>query len=233
MMALILTLSFIGKTLTFCGYNFDVFNNYDKLSGNYFSQNMVSLKNGVLELSCEAFKTDSGLVLYSAGVVSEKAFGYGTFVFIVKGPIHSLLYACFAPFLYDFSSGEYELDIEFSRWGNPVGHNGQFVATRLYGKWNAPDSVKRGFERFWFGLKGKNPLTKHIIHLLPDSVVFESFSLVGRRGKLIKRHVVKDKNLIPDKPINAEIYLWWPKNPGKPLKHTIRVLYFQYFPLSN
>lgn len=218
----------VTKTFTFCGVSWKTFDNFDPRSGNLFSSEMVKEASGGVSLICKAEKKDSMLTLYSAGIISQRTFYYGTFVFDVEGGLTDLVHSCFAPFLYDYSSGEYEVDIEFSRWGNPSNFPGNYGIIRQYGKWNKPDSVIRNVQKFNFSLRGRRKLTRHLIRWYPDSLVFESYSISRKRLRPLYRWKVTEKQLIPSKPLNVEVYLWWPSKPDRASTCEVKLVRFEY-----
>ncbi|HOK23404.1 MAG TPA: hypothetical protein PKU94_01325 [Candidatus Hydrothermia bacterium] len=227
----IMWLALVSEVIEFSGFQWKAFENFDSISGNYFTSEGIRRDGDALLISCKTTKNDTGFVLYSSGIVSNRTFLYGIFTFEVEGDVEDLVYACFAPFLYDFSGGHFEVDIEYCRWGKPSNPPGNFGIIRLFGKWYKPDSVLKVNERFNFRLQRREKVTKHIICWSPDSVVFESFAVARNRKKserLLHRWKVTDKKFIPNVPLNAEIYLWWHSNPNCTLKHDFRIISFEY-----
>lgn len=214
------------------GYRWKTFENSDARSKNRFTSQMLEKKGDILIFRASVESTDTGLVYLSSGIISEKPFFYGTFVFTVEGDLSDLKDACFAPFLYDFQAGTFEVDIEFSKWGNPFYPSGNYGIIRQFGNWQKPDSVKRVVERFPIKLRKKS-ITKHYIYWSPDSLVFKSCEVMVDKEKPIKKWVVTDKIFIPNRPIYAEIYLWWPKRPKNLVQHEIKVIDFKYIPLKG
>jgi hypothetical protein len=233
MMGLILNLVILSKILDFSGFKWRTFDNYDDISKNYFSGELVILRGDTLVLKCHAEPKDTTFILRSAGVISLNTYSYGTFIFDVKGDLSNLISACFAPFLYDFSRGEFEVDIEFSRWGNPGNPVGNYGVIRQFGKWKSPDSVKRAGEKFNLPSLKSSEITRHYIRWYPDSLIFETYLIKKGAEKLIKRWSLKEKSLIPNKPVNVEIYLWWPAKPRREKMHEIKVLRFSYIPYNS
>ncbi|MEO0272409.1 MAG: hypothetical protein ABIM31_05120 [candidate division WOR-3 bacterium] len=221
------------KTLNFASYNWKTFDNFDERSQNYFVKGLVQVSGDKLLLTCESLELDGKLILRSSGVISEKKFLYGTFIFEVEGDLNSLLHACFAPFLYDFDEGKFEVDIEFSRWGNPSSPAGNYGVIRQFGSWKNPDSVKRKTKKFGLPASRRPVISRHYLKWFPDSIVFESYYLQKGKERLIEKWKVSDKMFVPDKPMNVEIYLWWPENPKFKMVHEVKVLKFIYMPLAR
>ncbi|MDI6851414.1 MAG: hypothetical protein QMD82_05715, partial [bacterium] len=115
------------------GYRWKTFENSDARSKNRFTSQMLEKKGDILIFRASVESTDTGLVYLSSGIISEKPFFYGTFVFTVEGDLSDLKDACFAPFLYDFQAGTFEVDIEFSKWGNPFYPSGNYGIIRQFG----------------------------------------------------------------------------------------------------
>ncbi len=229
-MVSLLLLIFLFSEVEFSGYKWRIFENYDPGSKNQFTSGMISLEDGKLVLRCQAVRDKDSMTLYSSGLISKNSFKYGTFIFDVEGKLSELKYACFAPFLYDFATGSIEVDIEYSRWGNPLNPVGNFGVIRVYGVWSKPDSKRVIQEKFDIKPLSRKAVTRHKIKWFPDSLILESYLVKKGREHLLRRWKVTDKRFIPDKPMFAEIYLWWPKNPGRNLEHKIKVLRFQYIP---
>lgn len=221
------------KILSFSSFDWRTFDNFDERSQNYFTGDLVKVCGDTLFLTCEAVEFDGKLILRSSGIISEKKFFYGTFVFEVEGNLNSLSHACFAPFLYDFDDGKFEVDIEFCRWGSPSNPAGNYGVIRQYGDWKSPDSVKRKIKRFNLPASRKSVLSRHYVKWFPDSLVFETYYLQMGKEKLLERWKVSDKTFIPDKPMNVEIYLWWPVPPKIQKIHEVKILKFIYVPWKN
>jgi len=227
-----LSILILFSTFEFSGFRWRTFENFDPRSKNQFTSKMLEKRGDVLIFRALAKPSDTGFVFLSSGIVSERAFSYGTFIFTVEGDLSNLKDACFAPFLYDFDAGVYEVDIEFSKWGNPLYPSGNYGIIRQFGRWYKPDSVKKTVHKFPLKLKQKS-VTKHYLYWYPDSVVFASFEVKKGEERLIERWIVSDKTFVPNKPMYVEIYLWWPRNPKKLNKHEIKVLKFEYLPFKE
>jgi hypothetical protein len=114
---------------------------------------------------------------YSTEVTLEEALGYGDYVFTTLGRLdnldpHSVLglfiwqYGpCWAP-EYLWWNPYNEIDIEFSRWGNPGNDVGQFVAQ----PYDYPGNISRFDAAF-----GEAERTSHAFRWLPDQVEFRSW----------------------------------------------------------
>ncbi len=68
----------------------------------------------------------------SAEINLNRSLGYGTYRFVVRDISHLQPAAVFTMRTWDASGPTREMDIEISRWGNPVSKNGQFVIQPYY-----------------------------------------------------------------------------------------------------
>jgi len=105
-------------------------------------------------------------------VVLERSLGYGRYVFTVRGDVDQLdPAAVLGLFTWDpFADAPHrELDIEFSRWGDPdAGSNAQFVVQ--------PFSAPGHLERFRVEPQGAPPLTTNLIEWTPGRVRFAIYA---------------------------------------------------------
>jgi hypothetical protein len=101
---------------------------------------------------------------HCAEIYSTEFTGYGVHRFYVDSALDELdANAVFAPFLY--ANDETEIDIEFTRWGNPAAvHNGQYVVQ--------PYSIPGNLETFAAQLDGT--YTTHAFDWQPESIHFTS-----------------------------------------------------------
>jgi hypothetical protein len=114
---------------------------------------------------------------YSSEVVLEEALGYGDYIFTTEGRL-DLLHenVILGLFLWEYGpcyddaytqwNAFNEIDVEFSRWGNPGNEIGQFVTQPWYG----PSNMSRFDATFSNG-----ELTSHAIKWLPDRVEYRSW----------------------------------------------------------
>jgi hypothetical protein len=118
-----------------------------------------------------------GASWYSTEVVLEEALGYGDYVFTTTGDLDALHpNVVFGLFLwqygacYDPANGWWnpynEIDIEFSRWGNPGNDVGQYVAQPF----DRPGNLHRFAVTFAAGER-----TSHAMRWLPDRVEYRSW----------------------------------------------------------
>lgn len=120
------------RTIEFSGYTWNV-KASEAMVGpgdNYFSAGEDDVwvdTNGYLHLTI-TFKNNKW---YSTEVFSQAPFGYGTYTFTLASPVDQLdKNAVLGLFTWDDSAPEYyyrENDIEFSRWGQDLAENSQFV----------------------------------------------------------------------------------------------------------
>ncbi len=190
--------------IEFSGRKWGIFTNYDKMSESQFTKDGVFVDSlGYLHLRAWRVKTDSGYRYFASGVISTDKHLYGVYKFETYGNLSSFFNTCFAPFLYDWDKGVYEIDIEYSRWSkksnNPGNYNIHYMPSGKHYKkhfdFYLPDSMVDAF---------------HYIYLFPDSVVFKTTVIENKKEKTCGYWVVKDKRFIPHRPVYIEIYLWWP-----------------------
>lgn len=114
---------------------------------------------------------------YSSEVTLTDALGYGDYVFTTRGRLDLLdPNAVLGLFLWEYGDcydtaylwwNPYnEIDIEFSRWGNPAGTNAQFVAQ----PWDAAGNLFRFTAAF-----GDDEVTSHAMRWLPQRVEYRSW----------------------------------------------------------
>ncbi|HMG66220.1 MAG TPA: hypothetical protein VK588_00995, partial [Chitinophagaceae bacterium] len=108
------------RKIKFSGYSWTVRNTPNKQGPgpNYFSDTDVSVdKNGYLHLF---IKRDAASGEWSsAEVTADNLSGFGTYQFVVEGPLDRLdKNVVLGLFNYSGNDGLDEMDIEFARWGN-------------------------------------------------------------------------------------------------------------------
>lgn len=114
---------------------------------------------------------------YSTEVTLEEPLGYGDYIFTTRGRLDTLdPHVVLGMFLweyrrcYDPADGWWnpynEIDVEFSRWGNPANDIGQFVAQPF--DW--PGNLSRFAATFTDG-----EITSHAFRWLPDRVEYRSW----------------------------------------------------------
>lgn len=114
---------------------------------------------------------------YCTEVTLENSLGYGDYIFTTRGSIDQIDDgAVLGLFLWQY--GPYpgpdnlwwnpynEIDVEFSRWGNPGNEVGQFVAQ----PWNWQGNMNRFDAQF-----GSDELSSHAFNWLPDRIEFRSW----------------------------------------------------------
>ena len=143
---------------------------------NYFSshpENVYTDGNGNLHLSI----TNRDGTWHTAEVILDRPLGYGRYVFKTVGRIDQLdLQAVLGLFTWDPDAADQahrEVDIEFSRWGDPDNpYNGQYVVQKIGDK-----------HTFDFSLSGDQ--TTHVIDWSASSLIFSSYHGHGTDGTLI------------------------------------------------
>jgi hypothetical protein len=114
---------------------------------------------------------------YSTEVAAEQALGYGDYVFTTVGRLDQLdPRVVFGLFLWQYGpcydsaflwwNPYNEIDVEFSRWGNPAGDIAQFVAQPF----DYPGNIERFDATF-----SNDELTSHAFRWLYDRVEFRSW----------------------------------------------------------
>ena len=119
------------RHITFSGYDWIVKSSVIPVGPglNYFSDSVQSVwidELGQLHLKV----INSGGTWYSAEVISVKSFGYGKYSFQTANRVDQLDKNVVAGFFtYDVAGPQYyrEIDIEFSKWGNDLDLNSQYV----------------------------------------------------------------------------------------------------------
>jgi len=232
-------------SLFFSGEWWHIFSNYDSLSNNFFDKRMAYVdSSGYLHLLAIRERSTQGTRFYSAGIKSSRKKSFGIYRIEVIGRINNLLNTCFAPFLYDWDMGIYEIDIEFSKWGNPLHLGGNYSVH----SWR-PKHIRKGITFKPFNdYKIQDPVVSiHYIYLYPDSIKFKSSipvyvlpeslqkTIKNQQEIIISKWKITDKNFIPQhRGLYPEVYLWWPvkKNTG-PDTVEIIVKKFEYIPFKD
>ena len=148
-------------------------------------------------------------IVYSSGkwwcteVYTAEPLGYGTYRFTVASPIDELdPNAILGLFTWDPGAPEFhyrEIDIEFSRWGEPGNDNAQFVVQ--------PWDTSGNMARFPTVLQGT--YSTHEFLWTEQSVRFQAFQ--GKApmvGDLVQRWTYEGNDVPPAGQANARINLW-------------------------
>lgn len=120
----------VGDIVHFSGYTWDVKISEEYAIGpgpNYFSgyyEDVFVDEQGYLHMRI----AEHDGKWYSSEVVSQMAMGYGTYTFVVQGDLENIPdNITLGLFTWDnntfFEQANSEIDIEFSKWGNPTLHN--------------------------------------------------------------------------------------------------------------
>ncbi len=228
LISIIIAQSPFKTQIEFSGRKWGVFTNYDKLSESQFTKDSIFVDSlGYLHLKAWRVKTDSGYKYFASGIVSTDKHLFGIYKFETYGRLDRFFNTCFAPFLFDWDRGVYELDIEYSRWSreknNPGNYNLHYMPKGKHYK-----------KHFDFKLPKKPVDAFHYIYVYPDSLVFKTTVLKHGKEKTYGYWVVKDKKFIPRRPVYMEIYLWWPhrKKGGEDWQEMI-VKKVEYIPLKQ
>jgi hypothetical protein len=106
---------------------------------------------------------------YSTEVIADASLGYGTYVFRLTGRLEQYdPYVVLGLFTWDTGAPEHyyrEIDVEFSRWGDPAAANAQYVVQ--------PWTTAGNLYRFEFAPSGDR--STHCFEWAPDQVEFKSY----------------------------------------------------------
>lgn len=157
------------RTLDFAGYRWRV-----KASStpagpgpNYFSDAEQDVRvdgSGHLHLAL-AYRNGRW---YGTEVVNMLSLGQGVYTYTLRGPVDQLdVHAVFGLFTWDDVAPEAnyrEIDVEFSRWGDPAAPNAQYVVQ--------PYQTAGNRHRFSLTLPG--PRSRHVVHWRADGIDFRT-----------------------------------------------------------
>jgi hypothetical protein len=151
------------RTVSFAGYTWQVKSGYGGPASNYWSDSSESVwvdNNGYLHLK---IRNING-VWYCSEVFLPNSLGYGQYVFHVAGRVDSLK-PNIVMGLFLYQSDRREVDIEFSRWGDPNRiENAQYVISPS----KQPNNMHR------FTISQSVDYSTHIIDWVGRSVNFRS-----------------------------------------------------------
>jgi hypothetical protein len=130
----------VGRTLSFGGYEWTVRNAPSDRGGRneYDPDNAWTDDAGALHLRIAPAASD----WTCAEISLRRRLGYGTYVFVVRDVAHLEPATVFSIFTWEgpaVNENHRELDLEFSRWGDPGVRNAQFVVQPYY----VPTNVAR------------------------------------------------------------------------------------------
>lgn len=156
------------KVLSFSGYKWIVKSSETPVGPgpNYFldsSENVWVDEKGQLHLRI----TERNGRWYCAEVISEKSFGYGKYIFYLASRVDQLNENIVVGLFTWSDSPEYnhrEIDIEFSRWGQPTNDNAQFVVQ----PWDRPRNIRR------FNVQLNGDYSTHSFDWRSESISFQS-----------------------------------------------------------
>ena len=195
------------RIIQFSGYNWTV-KSGEILMGpgpNYFSESNENVwvdQQGQLHLKI----VNRDGKWYCAEVYTTESFGHGKYIFYVASRVDQLDKNVVAGlFTWDGAAPEYnyrEIDIEFSKWGQSINDNAQYVVQ----PWDQPENM----ERFNMELNGNN--STHIFDWSIDSIFFQSlhdhFSLPPDDSCVIESWVYTGDDIPPGGQENVRINLW-------------------------
>ncbi len=116
------------RIIKFSGFEWIVRTNKDVKQGpgpNYFSdaeENVWLDKQGKLHLKI----TQQGGIWYCAGLTARQSLGYGSYTFYINSDLTNLDPNVVAG-LFTYLTDSEEIDIEFSKWSDPLNFNAQFA----------------------------------------------------------------------------------------------------------
>jgi hypothetical protein len=214
--------SFIERKITFSGYTWTVRNtlNTQGPGPNYFKTENVSVdQDGYLHLVIRKDPVSGDWS--SAEITADNLSGYGTYQFVVDGPLDKLdKNIVLGLFNYSGKDGLDEMDIEFARWGNDKYPNLNYTI------WPAQTSFKNASAVKEFTLQ--STLSTHYFRRSPDSVVCASFNGTNPDpNQLIYSYVFTGTSVSISKlPMPVHINLWLfdghPPTDQKPVEIVIR-----------
>lgn len=161
----------MNNSILFSGYNWLVKKSSTKVGPgpNLYSDKGITLINDNLKL--EVIQRSG--IAFCSELIMDKPLGYGKYVFQLSSRIDLLKDdLVFGLFTYEDKHPPHfgEIDIEFSRWGNPKNMNSQFVIQ--------PHNSLGNKYRFETKLNGE--FSTHIFEWRPDSIRF--YSIHGHVG---------------------------------------------------
>jgi hypothetical protein len=202
---------------------------------NYFSDSEQSVWVDAQQRLHLSLRQVSGSWL-SSEVTLDEALGYGDYVFTTLGPLETLdPTSVLGLFLWQYgpsgtAPGSWwnpynEIDIEYSRWGNPASEIGQFVAQ----PWDWTGNIFR-----YNAVFGAGVLSSHAFRWLPDRVEFrtwfggpedESPNTLISSWTYTGPHVPR-----PEQP-RVHINLWYFSTPAVPYQEAV-IDQFTFIPIS-
>jgi hypothetical protein len=197
------------EKISFAGYNWWVKRHYERVGPgpNYFSDHQENVwvdTNGYLHL--RIIQKDGKW--YCSEVIADSSFGYGTYIFTIQGRVDSLdENIVLGLFTWEDCVPQYhyrEIDIEFSRWGNPANNNAQFVVQ----PWDTPGNMFR----FNVDLAAHPNVTTHIFTWSQDNINFRSyygdFCIVPPTENIVSSWSYTGNNVPPEGGENPRINFW-------------------------
>lgn len=209
----------MANIVEFSGFNWLVKQSHTKVGPgpNFFSEKIVSLHNG--ELKLEVIQRDGNT--YCSEIFLDKSLGYGKYIFQLSSRLDFLQDdLVLGLFTYDYNQlpPHCEIDIEFSRWGDPKKMNSQFVVH--------PSSHNGNTHRFETNLNGD--FTTHIIEWRPLSIEFQSIhghvELISEDNNLIQSWSYTGRD-IPH-PANERVHINFWKTHEKNTKKMLNGIYY-------
>lgn len=194
-------------TISFSGYDWWIKRSCNPVGPgpNYFEDNAWVDGAGRLHLKID--QRDGRW--YCSEVIADRSFGYGTYVFTVRGRVDLLdENIVLGLFTWEDCVPEHnyrEIDVELSRWGNPLNDNAQFVVQ----PWNVPGNMYR----FDVDLSdSSDELTTHEFTWQPEGIRFRSyygdFSLSPLPENLIASWYYMGDDVPPAGGENPRINFW-------------------------
>lgn len=188
------------RTLEFAGYQWHVKSGFGHPGPNMWTDHYKNVwvdENEDLHLTL----TPSGKHWLATEVISKDYFGYGTYTFFLQTDPNTLdPHAVAALFLYH--DGENEVDIEFTRWGNPENENvGNYVLQ--------PADIPGN--QFVFPMALQGSYSTHRIIWRPGKVVFESWHghyFQPEPADIISRWEYSGEHVPPDHQVRLHLNFW-------------------------
>lgn len=168
-----------SKVVQFSGYQWKVRRNMGDRNGtpnNYATENAWTDNRGYLHLRMSRQSNRWNC----SEVVLMPSLGYGTYLFSVRDVAQLEPAAVFSIFTWDeLGAGQNhrEMDIEFSRWGDPNNQNGEYVLQPYY----VPANVSR--------FSAPPGLLTHLLHWEPGKASFQTFRGSTSKSRALAEHV--------------------------------------------
>lgn len=214
--------SAVSKTLLFSGYEWRIRDAPSDRGGknNYKPDNAWTDPGGALHLRIAKASGE----WTCAEVTLTRSFGYGTYSFVVRDTSQLDPAAVFTMFTWDYAGTDQnhrEMDIEVSRWGDPISKNAQYVVQPFY----VPENASR--------FAAPSGVLTYSIRWEPGRATFRTVRgpVAGSKTSLVAEHVFTSGVPTPGVE-SARMNLYIFRSAKKPLESGAEVVIekFEYLP---